>query len=72
MFNPKDILPSSLAARALGQLPSVSVGSPLKQSVPSVSVESVKNASQIVGGVQQVSSLTGKQLPRPLPFGRIF
>jgi hypothetical protein len=62
MINPKDILAASQAAHAMGQTSSASMSSPFMQSVPSMSVESGKNASQIMGGVQQAGAQMWQQM----------
>jgi hypothetical protein len=62
MINPKEILAASMAAHAMGQTTSATMSSPFVQSVPSMSVDSAKNASQVMGGVQQVGAQMWQQM----------
>lgn len=64
MINPKDILAASTAAHAMGQTSSASMSSPFMQSVPSMSVDSGRNASQIMGGVQQMGGQMWQQMSK--------
>jgi hypothetical protein len=56
MINPKDILAASNAAHAMGQTSAASMSAPFMQSVPGMTVAAGQNASQIMGGVQQVGA----------------
>lgn len=62
MINPKEILAASMAAHALGQTTSAAMSSPFVQAVPRMSVDSAQNASQIMGGVQQVGAQMWQQM----------
>ena len=64
MINPKDILAASSAAHAMGQTSSATMSAPFMGAVPSMSVDSSKNASQIMGGVQQMGAQMWQQMSK--------
>ena len=62
MINPKEILAASMAAHSMGHAASASMSTPFVESVPGMTVDSSKNASQIMGGVQQVGTHMWQQM----------
>lgn len=62
MINPSEILAASQAAHAMGQSSAASMSGPFIAAIPSMSVESSNNASQIMDGVQQAGADMWKKM----------
>jgi len=56
MIDPKEILAASSAAQQFGQTSQQAMSAPFLASIPDMSVAAGSNASQVIGGVQQIGS----------------
>ncbi|MDP9044091.1 MAG: DUF6277 family protein [Pseudomonadota bacterium] len=56
MIDPKEILAASSAAQQFGQTSQQAMLAPFLEAIPSMTIASTTNASQIIGGIEQVGT----------------